>query len=106
MRYEEEPDTGPESPPGVAPGHSPTFYPKEMSAFGHKLFQRPRPKISTDSTIELISTLYLMTNVEAADTETAQEATLAIEVFKDGHPTFFERHSPVLPNMIWFSHCL
>ncbi|OQE16665.1 hypothetical protein PENSTE_c023G09063 [Penicillium steckii] len=102
MRYEEEPDTEPESAPGIAPGHSPTFYPKEMSAFGHKLFQRPRPKFSTDSTIELISILYLMTNVEATDTETAREATLAIEVFKDGHPTFFERHSPVLRNMIWF----
>jgi hypothetical protein len=95
-------DTEPKHATGVAPDHPLTLHPVSLPAFDHKSTEHPRPKFSSKSVPELISTLYLMTNVEATDTKSTREAALAVDVFKDGHPAFFEKHSPLLPNMIWF----
>lgn len=86
-------------PAGVAPDHPPTRYPMSMPAFSHKSTQHPHPKFPSESVFESISTLYLMVNVEATGTKFAREASLAIEIFKDGHPALFEKHSPLLSDM-------
>lgn len=79
--------------------------PVAMATLGHNSRQRPQPRFYPDPTLEAlnsIETLYLMANFEATDAKIAREATLAVEVFKDGHPMFFEKHSPLLRDMVWF----